>query len=300
MDRLNILYRGPLSSCNYDCHYCPFAKRRESASELRVDRECLERFLRWLEPRTHRPHGLFFTPWGEALVRPWYRDAIVEASHWPQTARVAIQTNLSPKLDWLNAARRDRVALWCTYHPGETSSEKFLEQCETLEQLKVKYSVGTVGLTEHAEEIESLRRALPSHIYLWINAAKSTEPHIANSVAERFRHIDPLYPINRTAHASFGKACDTGESAISVDGEGNVRRCHFVEEKLGNLYESELETLLKPRPCPNSTCGCHIGYVHMPEMKLKPIFDENILERIPSKWPSQREVNRGSESRVQS
>ena len=27
---LSILYRGPLSSCNYACGYCPFAKRRAS------------------------------------------------------------------------------------------------------------------------------------------------------------------------------------------------------------------------------------------------------------------------------
>ena len=27
---LSILYRGPLSSCNYGCEYCPFAKHRET------------------------------------------------------------------------------------------------------------------------------------------------------------------------------------------------------------------------------------------------------------------------------
>ena len=32
--RLSILYRGPLSSCNYDCAYCPFAKRRETPAQL--------------------------------------------------------------------------------------------------------------------------------------------------------------------------------------------------------------------------------------------------------------------------
>jgi biotin synthase-like enzyme len=36
---LSVLYRGPLSSCNYDCHYCPFAKHHETSAELRRDRE---------------------------------------------------------------------------------------------------------------------------------------------------------------------------------------------------------------------------------------------------------------------
>ena len=32
---MKILYRGPLASCNYDCPYCPFAKRRDSTEQLR-------------------------------------------------------------------------------------------------------------------------------------------------------------------------------------------------------------------------------------------------------------------------
>ena len=48
---LTILYRGPLASCNYDCAYCPFAKRRESAAELAADRRALERFVDWVSAR---------------------------------------------------------------------------------------------------------------------------------------------------------------------------------------------------------------------------------------------------------
>ena len=38
---LSLLYRGPLASCNYDCPYCPFAKRRDSPQLLRADRAAL-------------------------------------------------------------------------------------------------------------------------------------------------------------------------------------------------------------------------------------------------------------------
>nr|WP_277874821.1 hypothetical protein [Leptolyngbya sp. FACHB-16] len=41
---LTILYRGSLVSCNYGCEYCPFAKRQQSAAELAVDRQSLDRF----------------------------------------------------------------------------------------------------------------------------------------------------------------------------------------------------------------------------------------------------------------
>ena len=41
---LSILYRGPLSSCNYGCTYCPFAKHAETAAEHEVDQRALEHF----------------------------------------------------------------------------------------------------------------------------------------------------------------------------------------------------------------------------------------------------------------
>jgi sulfatase maturation enzyme AslB (radical SAM superfamily) len=48
---LSILYRGPLSSCNYACEYCPFAKHVETREELLHDKACLQRFLSWTEAR---------------------------------------------------------------------------------------------------------------------------------------------------------------------------------------------------------------------------------------------------------
>ena len=81
---LSILYRGPLSSCNYACGYCPFAKRRESAAELETDRAALGRFLDWVEARPAADRlGVLFTPWGEALTRRWYRDALVRLTGLP-------------------------------------------------------------------------------------------------------------------------------------------------------------------------------------------------------------------------
>jgi MoaA/NifB/PqqE/SkfB family radical SAM enzyme len=83
-------------------------------------------------------------------------------------------------------------------------------------------------------------------------------------------------------HRSRGERCFAGERAISVDGEGTIRRCHFIPEKLGNLYEDPLETVLKPRACTAETCGCHIGYVHLERLGLYETFEGGVLERIPA------------------
>jgi hypothetical protein len=84
-------------------------------------------------------------------------------------------------------------------------------------------------------------------------------------------------------YESKGKSCNTGHTVFSLDGEGNMYRCHFNKKKIGNIYEDDFEKGLFPRLCTNSTCGCHIGYVHMNELNLEKVFGNGILERIPSK-----------------
>jgi hypothetical protein len=98
--------------------------------------------------------------------------------------------------------------------------------------------------------------------------------------------IDPLFPVNNRRHPSLGRSCRAGRSVISVDGVGTVRRCHFIRAPLGNLYDPGIERVLAERPCTNATCGCHIGYVHLDELKLYEVFGDGVLERIPARLPA--------------
>jgi hypothetical protein len=281
---LSILYRGPLSSCNYGCDYCPFAKRTETAAELAGDRASLARFVGWAAGRTEDSLGVLFTPWGEALVRAWYRDALVALTRLPHVRRAAIQTNLSCKLDWTEECDTTKLALWCTFHPGETTRPKFLAQCRELTARGVRYSVGVVGLKDHFGEIAALRAELPAGVYLWVNAYKREADYYTPEMVADLTRIDPLFPVNNRYHASRGAACATGETVISVDGDGTVRRCHFVREPIGNIYAADFAECLKPRPCPNATCGCHIGYVHLQPLGLYERFGAGVLERIPVEY----------------
>ena len=286
--RLNILYRGSLSSCNYGCSYCPFALKRNSAAELAKDRAELERFVhRIVAERVfgERPLGIFFTPWGEALTRDYYHASILELAESETIVRIAVQTNLSANLNWLQKARREKIALWASYHPDQVSRERFLGRCRELDELGVRYSVGMVGLKENLDEIEAMRAALDERVYLWVNAYKREENYYSDSMLMRIRSIDSLFDYNLTNHQSLGRACKAGESVVSIDGEGTIRRCHFIQDKLGNLHDEEPLRFLRRRPCTNDVCRCHIGYVHLEKTNLYPVFGEGLLERIPAVIP---------------
>ncbi|MGW6539380.1 STM4011 family radical SAM protein [Streptomyces sp. NPDC055051] len=280
---LTLLYRGPLASCDYDCPYCPFAKRRDSPETLRADRAALERFTGWAAGQDGDRLRILFTPWGEGLVRSWYRRALVELSRLPHVERVAIQTNLSCRTGWLDEADLGSLALWCTYHPGQTPYDRFLGKALDLAARGVRFSVGVVGLPEHRGEAVRLRAALPDHVYLWVNAAEGHTYTDAEAAA--WTEIDPLFGYSRLPHRSAGLPCRTGESVVSVDGEGTVRRCHFVRAELGNLYDGSYRAALRPRACPLAVCDCHIGYVHLETLPLYDVFAGGVLERIPAGRP---------------
>lgn len=281
--RWSILYRGPLASCNYACPYCPFAKTRDSRAALAEDARCLERFVAWVDGRQERI-GVLFTPWGEALGHRHYQAAMTRLSWMPQVWRVSAQTNLSAPLAWLERASRETLALWTTFHPGETTMERFLRQCGSLRRAGFRFSVGVVGRREAIPDIVRLRAALPPEVYVWVNAWKREQNYYAPDEEELLRGIDPHFAYNLHPQPTLGGACSAGATAFTVDGLGDVRRCHFLAGVLGNLYEREITSFLRPQPCPAESCRCHIGYVHYEPLRLYDVFGDGVLERIPRDW----------------
>jgi hypothetical protein len=275
---LAIRYRGPLSGCNYDCGYCPFAKKRDSRATLAEDRAALERFTDWAAERTDTL-SILFTPWGEALVRGYYRDAMIRLSHLPHVETVAIQTNLARSPDWAADAARDRIAFWVTYHPTETALAPFLKRLAVLDQLGVRYSVGTVAVRAHFDAIAALRAALPAETYLWINAEESLQGTYSPAEVEQLAAIDPLFELNNRAFPSAGLACSAGADTITVRGDGAAWRCHFIDVPIGNIYDLHFATAPTSQACPKATCNCHIGYGQIDALDFNGLFGDGLTER---------------------
>lgn len=276
--KLSILYRGPLSSCNYGCTYCPFAKTKNTRAELADDTEKLQRFVAWVKSRPEQI-GILFTPWGEGLIRRYYQEAMTELSHLPNVWKVAIQTNLSCSTAWMKKVNKKTFALWTTYHPTQVSMEKFVSKCQELDALEIQYSVGFVAFKEELDILEKLRSKIHPDHYVWANAYKREATYYTEEDILRIEKTDPLFRYNTKYHPSLGKSCQAGLSSFTVDGDGDVRSCHFIDNKLGNIYDANFDNALKARTCTNATCGCFIGYVHLDELGLYERFGEGVLER---------------------
>ncbi|NIK78817.1 organic radical activating enzyme [Paenibacillus castaneae] len=282
--KATLYYRGVLSSCNYDCPYCPFSKTKDSRATLEKDKEQLQAFMDWVRGQETAGHKLsiFFNPYGEALVHRWYLDALIELSHMSHVDKVAVQTNLSVKLDWTEQLNREKAAFWATYHPGQTTEEQFVKQCMKLYDQKIAFSVGIVGVRSAFDAIAHMRSRLPKDIYLWINAFKDQKHYYTSAEIDQLTGIDPYFQLNATDYDSFRLPCDAGSTVFYVQGSGMVKRCYSDRRVIGHLYRDGLEGLSAERPCGMKKCGCYIGYIHMPQLSMKEIYAEGLLERIPA------------------
>ncbi len=275
---LTILWRGSLSSCNYACGYCPFAKTQDSRAALDRDRAALEKFRDWVAAQS-RDMSILFTPWGEALIRGYYRKAMAQLSHLPHISTVAIQTNFSCDTKWLRDCDLNKAAFWISYHPTEVTRAKFVAKIHELETLGARYSVGVVGDPAGLDEIEHLKEALPANAYLWVNAMTGRAIRYTREQIARLTAVDPLFTLNHRPHRSKNRACFTGETVISVEADGTATRCHFIKTPIGNIYDPGFEKALRPRPCSVAYCRCHIGYSHLKDLNLRALFGDGFLER---------------------
>jgi len=120
-------YHHPLRGHHF-LHTAIDAHSRLAYSELLADEAALKKFVDWCRGARLEQLSVFFTPWGEALTRRWYWNAIEELTHFPFVKKVAIQTNLSCGLSWLKATKLEKLGFWCTYHPSQAKSSTFLSQ----------------------------------------------------------------------------------------------------------------------------------------------------------------------------
>jgi hypothetical protein len=76
--------------------------------------------------------------------------------------------------------------------------------------------------------LPEVRRLIFEERYAEANTLAKQMQYYSASDLDRLERVDSLFPMNNLRHPRKGKRCLTGESVISVDGDGTIRRCHFI------------------------------------------------------------------------
>jgi MoaA/NifB/PqqE/SkfB family radical SAM enzyme len=286
---LLVLFRTRLEWCNYTCGYCPWNanETRVPAAAFRDDERRLRRILDRVA-ELPEPVEFFITPKAEYLVLPYWRDAVARLLSLPQVERVTVQTNLSLDVAaFLDRADATKLALWTTYHPSEVSAdelEALHAKWRLLRERRVPFSVGVVGTHANLPLLPELRRRLDPAVYLWVNAYQREPNYYTPAQVDAIRAVDPYFDLNNQHFPSRGRPCTAGQRAVYLDDEGDLRRCFFVGDVLGNLFRDGWRRLDAPRACPRDTCHCYVGHMHIVELDFRAVYGKDLAARIPVGW----------------
>jgi MoaA/NifB/PqqE/SkfB family radical SAM enzyme len=286
---LLVLFRSRLEWCNYTCGYCPWnaSVRKVPAEVFRADEERVRRIVDRVAELPD-PVEFFITPKAEYLVLPYWREAVGRLLALPQVERVTVQTNLSFDLRaFLDEVDAAKLALWTTYHPTEVPPHEVEElhvKWRLLRERGVPFSVGVVGTRENLPHLHALRRRLDPGVYLWVNAYQRERDYYTPRELDEIRAVDPYFDLNNQDYPSRGRPCTAGQRAVYLDDEGDLRRCFFVGDVLGNLFRDGWRRLPAPLACPRAGCHCYVGHMHVVELDFRAVYGTDLAVRIPRAW----------------
>lgn len=278
----HIYYRGFLKSCNYSCSYCPFAKRPVNQTELKKDKEALNRFVSWVEEQKNSL-SIMFVPYGEALIHPYYIKAFAQLSKMPNVIAISCQTNLSlnPEKFIENLKKEapdlNKINLWATFHHEMESKERFAEKVQYLSR-HIDMCVGVVGTPQMVSALSEFKSLLPAPVYLWVNAMEGLNRKYTAEELDIIESVDPQFPLELANPKADINKCNAGEESLFVTAEGEVYACNRSKVKLGNIYVPEG---LNEPSCKTRACDCFLAYAHRTDMESLNLFGGGKYIRIP-------------------
>lgn len=281
-----LLYRGNLKSCNYRCSYCPFSKHAMSEGELEKDSVQWRRFVQKLTEHAEALNlrALMVTPYGEALIHPWYFSGLAALSALPAMEAVGAQTNLSfsveEALDAYEAQGGvcQKLHLWATFHPEMTSVTEFVKKCQKVQERGAVICAGSVGVPKQIELLQKLRRELPDEIYLWVNRMDGLKRPYTLEEREAFSEIDPYFLRELSPPDAAVLQC---KERLFAEGNGRLHTCN-ISRDIKMCQEELWESQHWPEPlCSRKVCSCYLAYGGRMDLFNQVIFGPYPLFRVP-------------------
>lgn len=285
MEPNTLLYRGTLKSCNYHCSYCPFSKRPQSERELKRDKEQWEdfypRLIRTASSRNIR--AIMLTPYGEALIHPWYWEGLAALSQSPDLDCVGAQSNFSFSLETLvrrfcqAGGRLSKLRIWATFHPEMISAEAFAAKCQESGEAGLVLCVGVVGVPENLDVIRRLRALLPQEIYLWVNGMDGRKRPYTEEEIAAFSEIDPYFYRELHGVPADPSLC---RGRLFAEGDGKIHPCNINHISTENWHDWPKDEGPVPK-CSRKVCSCYLAYGGRSDWMNQILFGPYPLFRIP-------------------
>ncbi|MGB6535098.1 MAG: radical SAM protein [Xanthobacteraceae bacterium] len=319
LPRLDVWYCCDMVLCNFDCAYCasgsPDTGGPRSRARMWQDEDSVERFHRILHWIANIPFsvGLRLQTIGEPFASDEFLAAAARMSRQKNVRFVELVTNGSlltsrlPRMVAEDEADLAKISLWITYHHGEISAERLVENAVFARRMGAALVVNALLFPDTLEPIARLHQlcaenGLVTNIDLGqdFNDAYAGFPFIPLMQDEDILNSSALIE-NRTmamisviaAAAPKGLMCSAGHDYVFIGRRGDVYPClgylrYLPNTKLGSALDPDFVPRLRTQayaPCGiEKGCTCKEDFLHLELAQPGPD-----RERSLGYWPSSAE-----------
>lgn len=256
--------------CNYRCEYCYIDDYNGEENNKVNYKDYAEAFNKTNLTWHIRIDG------GE----PFFSNNFVELCH-ELTKRhfISLNTNLSHNKNILKFCERidpkKVIQFKCSFHHGEIKKHnnfnQFIDNCKILLQRKFDIIVTIVCYPPYIQELTGIfeifnENEIPvvGRVFNGRYGGKIYPKSYSKSQVNLFRrYLDPLdiYFLEK-GYSFTTDLCLAGKRFLLFKNDGSLQRCGNVNERLGNIFEGEINLHKEIQPCPSPRCGCaYVGYL---------------------------------------
>lgn len=242
--------------------------------QMERDKEALWKFIPQIKKESTK-HAVQIVPYGEALIHEYYWHAMAELSQIELLEYIGCQTNFSfPVAKMLRIyeechGKKEKLRLWCTFHPSMTTVERFVEQCRKLQETGVAFSVGMVGNPAEIPKLLELRRQLPDSIYVWVNKMDGRKENYTAEELEIFKKVDPYFTLQIKHRKADLQKC---RRSVFYEADGSKYFCNLHAASKGKATGNG---------CGRKECNCYLAYSNRTDIEELLFFQPYPAFRIP-------------------
>ena len=245
--------------CNYRCPYCYQEDKRDDLDLFSI--HGISEWLSAIRNQFSEQNLEFYFTGGEAFVYKEFLDFLKIIISEDNVRWIRIDTNGSLISRYLSILDPKKVSLMMTFHPSQTSFEKFLKEAKSVNEHGILEMVNYVAYPFEVDTVNKyIEEFSKNGIFLnvsWnIKAIADYNDFDWSAMSDLVTPEDTKY---RTRNIVYGKPCLAGVCYVEVDLYGNIYRCRG-KTNLGNLFDGKVELLKKAKPCENVYCDCTPRY----------------------------------------
>ena len=282
-------FNGRYTACNYSCPYCyvPTSVNKGGGMSHAID-EWETAFVRSFGPRQYLT---FYLSFGEPTLAPSFMQVLeMIGSH--QQWDVMITSNLSTHLDRLKLLRltqEGRLNINASFHPTETTREKFIEKLILLRGMGVECPVIYVAYPPLLSRLEDDISFFSGQGFV-VHVRRFRGRHQGKAYPESYtdeekklvaRFMDSAsirYMLSNTS--SLGRRSFLGIHHALVAENGDIELCDEYpgERNLGNVFRGDIRLSTIPQPFPGPvSLGAVDDIANLVELEYEELEGNHVL-----------------------